>query len=106
MRGIDQILAALFLVAAIGAAGAGLYAKHEHARASELEDRVQKVERERDGYARALDAQKDAERAAQKRAKAASDRLAEAIKVNPAVAETVVPDVVWDAIYGDANAGN
>lgn len=106
MRGIDQIIAALFLVAAIAAAGAGLYAKHEHARASQLQDRVQKVERERDGYARALDAQKVAEERARKRQETASDRLAKAVKDNPAAADMVVPDAVWDAIYGDSNEGD
>ncbi|QRR06417.1 hypothetical protein FPJ27_08230 [Burkholderia sp. MS455] len=106
MRGIDQVLAALFLVAAISAAGAGLYAKHEHARAGELQDKVQKVERERDGYIRALDAQKVAEKKAQERHTAASDRLAAAIKGNPAAADTAVPDAIWDAIYGDSNEGN
>ncbi|CAB3747519.1 hypothetical protein GQ57_38190 [Burkholderia sp. MSh2] len=106
MRGIDQLLAALFLVAAVCAAGAGLYAKHEHIRAIELQGKVDEVTRERDGYSRALDAQKIAEKKAQERAKAASDRLASAIKGNPAVAETVVPDAVWDAIYGESDEGN
>lgn len=106
MRGIDQILAALFLVAAIGAAGAGLYAKHEHNRAKELENKVAEVKRERDGYARALDAQKAAEEKARKRQEAASERLRHAIKDNPTVADTVVPDAVWDAIYGDSNERN
>lgn len=106
MRGIDQILAALFLIAAVVAAGAGLYAKHEHNRASELEEKVAEVMRERDGYARALDAQKVAEEKARKRQEGASERLRQAIKDNPAVADAVVPDAVWDAIYGDSNEGN
>ncbi|AQQ19823.1 hypothetical protein A8D61_15690 [Burkholderia cenocepacia] len=106
MRGIDQILAALFLIAAVVAAGAGLYAKHEHNRASELEEQVAEAKRERDGYARALDAQKAAEEKAQKRKEAASERLRHAVKGNPAVADTVVPDAVWNAIYGDSNEGN
>ncbi|KWH13378.1 hypothetical protein WT58_04150 [Burkholderia territorii] len=106
MRGIDQILAGLFLVAAVFAAGAGLYAKHEYNRANALQSEVEEVTRERDGYSRALAAQKVAENKAQERAKAASSRLAAAIKGNPAVAETIVPDAVWDAIYGDANEGN
>ncbi|KVD50716.1 hypothetical protein [Burkholderia ubonensis] len=106
MRGVDQILAALFLVAAIAAAGAGLYAKHEHNRANDLQGKLEKVARERDGFVRALNAQKAAEKKAQERAKAASDRLAAAIRGNPAVAETVVPDAVWDAIYGDSNEGD
>lgn len=106
MRGIDQILAALFLVAAVVAAGAGLYAKHEHNRAKELEDKVAEVKRERDAYSRALTAQRDAEKKAQERRTEASDRLAKAIKGNPAAADTVVPDAIWDAIYGDASEGN
>lgn len=106
MRGIDQVLAVLFLVAAVTAAGAGLYAKHEHNRADELQGKVEEVTRERDGYSRAIAAQKVAEKKAQERAKVASDRLATAIKGNPAVAETVVPDSVWDAIYGNTDAGN
>jgi hypothetical protein len=105
MRGIDQILGVLFLVVAIAAAGAGLYAKHEHNRAKELAGRVAEVERERDGYSRALNAQKDAERKAQERHTAASERLTAAIKANPASADTVVPDAIWEAIYGDANEG-
>ncbi|WDD93858.1 hypothetical protein Bsp3421_003959 [Burkholderia sp. FERM BP-3421] len=103
MRGIDQILV---LVAAIVAAGAGLYAKHEHGRATELQGKVAEVTRERDGYSRALDAQKVAEKKAAVRAQEASDRLAAAIRVNPTAAETIVPDAVWDAIYGNSNAGN
>ncbi|MCA8314754.1 hypothetical protein LGN43_10715 [Burkholderia multivorans] len=106
MRGIDQILAALFLVAAIVAAGAGLYAKHEHARASELQDKVEQVERERDSYVRALTAQRDAEKKAQERHAAATDRLARAVKENPAAADTVVPDAIWEAIYGGADERN
>ncbi|KVF22760.1 hypothetical protein [Burkholderia cepacia] len=106
MRGIDQVLAALFLVAAVAAAGAGLYAKHEHNRANELQGKVAEVERERDGYSRALNAQRAAEKKAQERAKAASDRLATAIKGNPEAADTVVPDAIWDAIYGDSSEGN
>ncbi|KVC54312.1 hypothetical protein WS58_32305 [Burkholderia pseudomultivorans] len=106
MRGIDQVLAVLFLVAAVCAAGAGLYAKHEHRRASELQGKVEEVTRERDGYARALDAQKAAEDKAQKRQQAASERLAKATDDHPAVAATVVPDAIWEAIYGDANEGN
>ncbi|MDN7427759.1 hypothetical protein [Burkholderia sp. AU45388] len=106
MRGIDQILAALFLVAAIAATGAGLYAKHEHNRAKELESKVAKIKQERDGYARALDAQKAAEEKARKRQETASERLRQAVKGNPTVADTVVPDAVWDAIYGDSNEGN
>ncbi|OXI42108.1 hypothetical protein [Burkholderia aenigmatica] len=106
MQGIDQILAALFLVAAVAAAGAGLYAKHEHNRANELESKVAEVKRERDGYARAIDAQKAAEEKARKRQEASSERLRQAVKDNPAVADTVVPDAVWNAIYGDSNEGN
>ncbi|MEX3556314.1 MAG: hypothetical protein VB131_07100 [Burkholderia gladioli] len=83
MRGVDQILAALFLVAAIAAASAALYAKHEHSRASDLQDKVEAVTREHDGYSRALAAQRDAEKKAQERAQAASDRLAQAIQGNP-----------------------
>ncbi|HDR9507750.1 TPA: hypothetical protein QDC03_002840 [Burkholderia cepacia] len=57
-------------------------------------------------YSRALDAQKDAEKKAKERHTAASDRLAKAIKGNPAAADTVVPDAIWDAIYGDSSEGN
>ncbi|KVM89896.1 hypothetical protein [Burkholderia stagnalis] len=106
MRGIDQILAALFLVAAIAAAGAGLYAKHEHKRAQTLQNDLTEVKQERDGYVRALNAQRAAEKKAQERHKAASDRLAAAVKGNPSVADTVVPDAIWDAIYGDGDEGN
>lgn len=56
-------------------------------------------------YARALDAQKEAEGKARKRQETASERLRQAIKDNPAVADTVVPDAIWEAIYGDSNEG-
>jgi len=105
MRGIDQIIGALFLVAAIAAATAGLYAKREHARATQLQNKVQAVERERDGLVRALNAQKDAEKKAQERHTAALDRLTRAINDNPTAAATVVPEPIWEAIYGESNEG-
>ncbi|AIS47828.1 hypothetical protein [Burkholderia pseudomallei] len=105
MQGIDRILAALFLVAAVVATGAGLYAKAEHARAEALRGEIKKVSGERDGLRRALDAQAVTEKKAQERRTASTRRLSEAAKANPAAAQAVVPESIWEAIYGDAGEG-
>lgn len=105
MQGIDRILAALFLVAAVVATGTGLYAKAEHARAEVLRKEIRSVSSERDGLRRAIDAQALAEKKAQERRTASTHRLSEAFKVNPAAAQAVVPESIWEAIYGAADAG-
>ncbi|ONA14215.1 hypothetical protein [Burkholderia pseudomallei] len=105
MEGIDRILAALFLVAAVVATGTGLYAKAEHARAEALRKEIKEVSSERDGLRRALDAQALVEKKAQERRTASTRRLSEAVKANPAAAQAVVAESIWEAIYGDADAG-
>lgn len=105
MQGIDRILAALFLAAAVAATGAGLYAKAEHARADALRREFKEVSSERDALRRALDAQALAEKKAQERRTASTRRLSEAVKANPAAAQAVVPESIWEAIYGNADEG-
>ena len=109
---LSGLLCAL-LVAGVGLAG---YAGYEHIQAQKAQITQLQADnaQEKANTAAALQAAKalgdalNAKAAAQQTAAAhhtaSTAQLATAVAANPSAASSVVPDAVWDAIYGSPNA--
>lgn len=112
----EKVLAALLCVLFIAGAGLAVYAMYEHgasqrAQITQLQaDNAQEKANTNAALqaAKSLGAALDAKAAAQQTAaqthRASTAQLATAVAANPSAASAVVPDAVWDAIYGSPNA--
>ncbi|WP_320535267.1 hypothetical protein [Robbsia andropogonis] len=98
-RLLEEILAGALLTAIAIGLGLGWYSSHQ---------KVAEITRERDQAVADVTATKNAyktQAAGQAVAKttqdAATARLATAVAASPSVASEVVPDAIWQAIYGE-----